>query len=353
MKATFMYAAGDVRVETVADPTIQQPTDAIVRVTQACICGSDLHPYHSMQASEQGSPMGHELIGIVEEIGAAVTTLKVGDFVIAPFAFQDNTCVFCREGVQTSCIHGGFYGSPEIGGLQAELARIPQADGSLVVVPGVDAAALGRGENAQLAASLLTLSDVYLTGYHAAHMGRVEAGKTVTVIGDGAVGLSAVLAAKQLGAERIILMGRHTSRTDLGVEFGATDVVAERGDDGIGKVMDVTNGEGSHVVLEAVGHMPAYEQAYGIVRPGGVISRVGVPQYEDAPIGFGSLFGKNVTLTGGPAPVRAYMEPAIQQVLNGDINPGRVFDRTIGIDEVPVGYAAMDAREALKVLVQM
>ena len=353
MKATFMYAAGDVRVETVADPAIQQPNDAIVRVTQACICGSDLHPYHSMQASEQGSPMGHELIGIVEEIGTSVSTLKVGDFVIAPFAFQDNTCVFCREGMQTSCIHGGFYGSPEVGGLQAELARIPQADGSLVIVPGVDADALARGESADLAASLLTLSDVYLTGYHAAHMGRVEAGKTVTVIGDGAVGLSAVLAAKQLGAERVILMGRHTSRTDLGVRFGATDVVAERGEEGISKVMDLTNGEGSHVVLEAVGHMPAYEQAYGIVRPGGVISRVGVPQYEVAPIGFGSLFGKNVTLTGGPAPVRAYLEPAIQQVLNGEINPGLVFDRTIGIDEVPAGYAAMDAREALKVLVQM
>ncbi|WP_394255363.1 zinc-binding dehydrogenase [Pseudoclavibacter helvolus] len=353
MKATFMYAAGDVRVETVADPAIQQPNDAIVRVTQACICGSDLHPYHSMQASEQGSPMGHELIGIVEEIGTSVSTLKVGDFVIAPFAFQDNTCVFCREGMQTSCTHGGFYGSPEVGGLQAELARIPQADGSLVVVPGVDADALARGESADLAASLLTLSDVYLTGYHAAHMGRVEAGKTVTVIGDGAVGLSAVLAAKQLGAERVILMGRHTSRTDLGVRFGATDVVAERGEEGISKVMDLTNGEGSHVVLEAVGHMPAYEQAYGIVRPGGVISRVGVPQYEVAPIGFGSLFGKNVTLTGGPAPVRAYLEPAIQQVLNGEINPGLVFDRTIGIDEVPAGYAAMDAREALKVLVQM
>lgn len=353
MKATFMYAAGDVRVETVADPAIQQPNDAIVRVTQTCICGSDLHPYHSMQASEQGSPMGHELIGIVEEIGTSVSTLKVGDFVIAPFAFQDNTCVFCREGMQTSCIHGGFYGSPEVGGLQAELARIPQADGSLVVVPGVDADALARGESADLAASLLTLSDVYLTGYHAAHMGRVEAGKTVTVIGDGAVGLSAVLAAKQLGAERVILMGRHTSRTDLGVRFGATDVVAERGEEGISKVMDLTNGEGSHVVLEAVGHMPAYEQAYGIVRPGGVISRVGVPQYEVAPIGFGSLFGKNVTLTGGPAPVRAYLEPAIQQVLNGEINPGLVFDRTIGIDEVPAGYAAMDAREALKVLVQM
>jgi threonine dehydrogenase-like Zn-dependent dehydrogenase len=192
---------------------------------------------------------------------------------------------------------------------------------------------------------------VYLTGYHAARMGEVEPGKTVTVIGDGAVGLSAVLAAKQLGAERIILMGRHTARTDLGAEFGATDVVAERGDEGIAKVMDLTDGEGSHVVLEAVGHMPAYEQAYGIVRPGGIISRVGVPQYEDAPIGFGSLFGKNARLAGGPAPVRAYMEAAIPQVLSGRINPGRVFDRTISLAEVPDGYRAMDAREALKVMI--
>ncbi|MWV58647.1 alcohol dehydrogenase catalytic domain-containing protein [Rathayibacter sp. VKM Ac-2754] len=339
-----MYGAGDVRVETVPDPIIQQPTDAIVRVTRACICGSDLHPYHSLPASDRGTPMGHELIGVVEEAGSAVTTLKKGDFVIAPFSFSDNTCSFCRDGFQTACKHGGFYGSVETGGLQAQLARIPLADGSLVVVPGV------TENDTELFASLLTLSDVYLTGFHAAHLGRVEAGKTVTVIGDGAVGLSAVLAAKQLGAERIILMGRHASRTDLGIEFGATDVVAERGDEGVQKVLDLTGGEGSHVVLEAVGHMPAYEQSYGVVRPGGVISRVGVPQYEDAPVGFGSLFGRNITLTGGPAPVRAYLEQSIPLVLDGTIDPGRVFDRTVGIDEAPAGYAAMDAREALKVM---
>jgi threonine dehydrogenase-like Zn-dependent dehydrogenase len=344
MKATYIHGAGDVRVETVPDPTIVQPTDAIVRTVRACICGSDLHPFHSMDAADGKRPMGHELIGVVEEIGSAVTTLEAGDFVIAPFAFQDNTCVFCREGFTTSCLHGGWYGSTENGGLQAELARIPQADGSLVVVPGID-------ERSELLPSLLTLSDVYLTGYHAAHMGRVEAGKTVTVIGDGAVGLSAVLAARQLGAERIILMGRHASRTDLGIEFGATDVVAARGEEGIATVLELAGGEGSHVVIEAVGHLPAYEQAYGVVRPGGVISRVGVPQYEDAPVGFGSLFGKNATLTGGPAPVRAYLEPAIRQVLDGVIDPGRVFDRTIGIDEVPTGYAAMDARDALKVMI--
>ena len=344
MKATFMYGAGDVRVEEVPDPIIHAPTDAIVRAVRACVCGSDLHPYHSKPHSEHGSPMGHELIGVVEETGAAVSTLRKGDFVIVPFAYSDNTCAFCRDGFQTSCVHGGFYGSGGVGGLQAEFARIPQADGTLVVVPGID-------ESSDLLPSLLTLSDVYLTGYHAAHMGRVSPGQTVTVIGDGAVGLSAVLAAQQLGAERIILMGRHRSRTDLGVEFGATEVVAERGEEGIAKVMDLTGGEGSHVVIEAVGHMPAYEQSYGIVRPGGIISRVGVPQYEEAPVGFGSLFGKNITLTGGPAPVRAYMEPAIQQVLNGEIDPGRVFDRSVAIEDVPSAYTAMDARDALKVMV--
>ncbi|WP_218154951.1 alcohol dehydrogenase catalytic domain-containing protein [Agromyces sp. CF514] len=346
MKATLMYGAGDVRVETVPDPVLRHDTDAIVRAVRACVCGSDLHPFHSMPHGEHGTAMGHELIAVVERVGTAVTTVRPGDFVIAPFAFQDNTCVFCREGFQTSCVHGGWYGGAN-GGLQAELARIPQADGSLVVVPGVDPATADES----LLASLLALSDVYLTGYHAAHMGRVEPGKTVTVIGDGAVGLSAVLASKLLGAERIILMGHHTARTDLGVEWGATDVVAERGAEGVAKVMELTGGEGSHVVLEAVGHMPAYEQAYGIVRPGGVISRVGVPQYEEAPIGFGSLFGRNATLTGGPAPVRAYLEAAIHQVLDGVIEPGRVFDRTVSIDEVPSAYAAMDAREALKVMV--
>ncbi|WP_229052339.1 alcohol dehydrogenase catalytic domain-containing protein [Aeromicrobium sp. Leaf350] len=344
MRATFMYGAGDVRVETVPDPTLQNPTDAIVRVTRSCICGSDLHPYASMEHSSTGAPMGHEFLGIVEELGSDVSTLRKGDLVIAPFAFQDNTCVFCREGVHTSCVHGGFYGNGGVGGGQAEAVRVPQADGSLVVVPGVE-------ESSDLLPSLLTMSDVYLTGHHAAFTGRVAPGKVVTVIGDGAVGLSAVLAAKQMGAEQIILMGRHQSRTDLGREFGATDVVAERGEEGIAKVMDLTGGEGSHVVLEAVGHMPAYEQAYGIVRPGGTISRVGVPQYEAAPVGFGSLFGKNVTLTGGPAPVRAYIEDAIPLVLDSTIEPGKVFDRTIGLDDVPAGYTAMQDREALKVLV--
>lgn len=342
-----MYGAGDVRVEDVPDPVIQQPTDAIVRTVRACICGSDLHPFHTMTPTPKGRSMGHELIGVVEEVGSDVATVNPGDFVIVPFAFSDNTCVFCREGLHTSCPQGGFYGSPQAAGLQAEYGRVPLADGSLVAVP-VDPQAASE----DLLASLLALSDVYLTGYHAAHVGDVEWGKTVTVVGDGAVGLGAVLSARQLGAERIILMGRHKARTDLGIEFGATDVVAERGAEGIAAVMELTNGEGSHVVIEAVGHMPAYEQAYGVVRPGGVISRVGVPQYEQAPVGFGSLFGKNARLAGGPAPVRAYLEKALQQVLAGDINPGRVFDRTISLDEVPEGYAAMNDRSALKVMIR-
>ncbi len=342
MRATFMYGAGDVRVEEVPDPRIQAPTDAIVRVVLSCVCGSDLHPYRNMPTSGTGVPMGHEFLGVVEETGSDVTTVRRGDFVISPFAFQDNTCQFCREGFQTSCVHGGWYGAGGVGGGQAEAIRVPQADGTLVAAP--------VGEDSELLPSLLTLSDVYLTGYHAAHMGKVNQRTTVTVIGDGAVGLSAVLASKQMGAERIILMGRHASRTNLGREFGATDVVPERGKEGIAKVLELTGGEGTHVVLEAVGHLPAYEMAYGVVRPGGVISRVGVPQYEQAPIGFGSLFGKNATLTGGPAPVRAYIEQALPDVLEGRINPGRVFDRTVTLDQVAESYKAMDSREALKVL---
>jgi threonine dehydrogenase-like Zn-dependent dehydrogenase len=348
MRATFMYGAGDVRVQDAPDPTIRQASDAIVRVVRSCNCGSDLHPFHTMRASEQGTPMGHELIGVVEELGSEVTGLAVGDFVVAPFAFSDNTCEICRDGFHTSCPAGGFYGSVENGGLQAQYARIPQAGGSLVKVPDVDPAQADEA----LLASLLTLSDVYLTGFHAAHMAEIEPGQSVTVVGDGAVGLSAVLAAQQLGAEQIILMGRHTARTDLGREFGATHVVAERGEEGVAAVLEITGGHGSHAVLEAVGHMPAYEQSYGVVRPGGIISRVGVPQYEKAPVGFGSLFGKNARLAGGPAPVRAYLEDAITEVLDGTINPGKVFDRTIDIDDVPAGYAAMDDREALKVMVR-
>lgn len=339
-----MYGAGDVRVENVPDPVLQQPTDAIVRVVRSCVCGSDLHPYHNMPVTPEGSPMGHEFIGVVEEIGKDVATMKKGDFVIAPFAWSDGTCEFCREGLHTSCRHGGFWAANGIGGGQAEAVRVPLADGTLVKAP--------VGEDSALLASLLTLSDVFGTGYHAAVKAGVDEHTTVTVIGDGAVGLSAVLSAKRLGAERIILMGRHKTRTDLGVEFGATDVVAERGEEGIAKVRELTGGDGTHTVLEAVGHMPAYEQALGVVRAGGVISRVGVPQYEAAPIGFGTLFGPNITLTGGPAPVRAYIEELLPDVLDGKIEPGKVFDRTVGLDEVPDGYRAMDDRKALKVLVR-
>jgi threonine dehydrogenase-like Zn-dependent dehydrogenase len=339
-----MYGAGDVRVEDVPDPKLEQPTDALVRVLRACICGSDLHPYHDMPGSPQGSPMGHEFLGVVEEIGSEVCRLAAGDVVIAPFAYSDNTCEFCREGLHTSCVQGGFWASGGVGGAQAEAVRVPLADGTLVPVP--------VGEDSALLPSLLTLSDVFLTGHHAAVKAGVNPRTTVTVVGDGAVGLSAVLAAQRLGAERIILMGRHKDRTDLGREFGATDVVAERGEEGIERVRELTGGTGAHTVLECVGYMSAYDMAVGAVRAGGVISRVGVPQYEEAPVGFGSLFGGNITLTGGPAPVRAYIEELLPDVLEGRIEPGRVFDRTVDLDGVPDGYRAMDSRQALKVLVQ-
>ncbi|GGT97962.1 alcohol dehydrogenase catalytic domain-containing protein [Actinomadura citrea] len=343
MRAVFMYGAGDVRVDTVPDPVLSEPTDALVRVVTACICGSDLHPYHSMPAG-QASPMGHEFIGVVEEAGSQVSTVKRGDLVIAPFAWSDGTCEFCREGLQTSCLHGGFWAREGIGGGQAEAVRVPLADGTLVKAP--------VGEDSELLPDLLTLSDVYGTGWHAAKRAGVGQGDSVVLIGDGAVGLLAVLSARRSGAEQIVLMGRHKDRTDLGGEFGATDVVAERGAEGIAKVRELTGGHGARKVLEAVGHMPAYTQAVGVVRPGGVISRVGAPQYEEAPVGFASLFGPNVTLTGGPAPARAYIEELMPAVLDGSVRPGKVFDRTVDLDGVPDGYRAMDRREALKVLVR-
>jgi threonine dehydrogenase-like Zn-dependent dehydrogenase len=348
MRATYLFGAGDVRVIDAPDPSLQQPTDVLVRVTRACVCGSDLHPFHSAPESASGVSMGHEFIGVVEEVGSDVATLTPGDFVIAPFAVSCGQCEFCRAGLQTSCVNGGFWNDRGLGtaGGQAEVVRVPFADGTLVPVPGI-----GADADERLLASLLTLSDVYGTGWHAAVRGGVRAGSTVTVIGDGAVGLLAVLSAKQLGAERIVLMGRHQSRTELGRELGATDVVAERGDDGIAAVRDLTDG-GSAVVLEAVGHRPAYDQAVGVVRPGGVISRVGVPQYDEAPVGFGSLFGPNITLTGGPAPVRAYIDRLLPAVLDGTVDPGRVFDRVVALEDTPKGYAAMDDREALKVMVR-
>ncbi|WP_144791671.1 zinc-binding dehydrogenase [Kocuria palustris] len=346
MRAALMHQAGDVRIEDVPDSTIQHPADALVRITASCICGSDLHPYHQMTAEDGPARMGHEFIGIVEEVGSEVATLAVGDLVVSPFAVSDNTCVFCREGLQTSCTHAhaGFWDGMADEGAQAEAIRVPLADGTLVKLP--------VAADSELMPSLLTLADVLGTGYHAARMAAVQPGHSVTVIGDGAVGLMAVLSARRLGAEQVILMGRHEQRTDLGMELGATDVVAERGEEGIAKVRELTGGHGTHAVLEAVGHMPAYEQAIGVVRPGGVISRVGVPQYEDAPVGFTSLFGRNIRLAGGPAPVRAYIEELLPDILDGLICPGRVFDAGTDLDGVPDGYRDMDERRSLKVLVR-
>lgn len=343
MRAAFLYGARDVRVIDVPDPAIEKPTDAVVRVVRSCVCGTDLHPYHHLPATFDGKSMGHEFIGVVEDVGADVTKVERGDFVIAPFAWSDNVCEFCREGLHTSCPHGGFWNTDGVGGAQAEAVRVPQADGTLVAVPGVS-------EESALLASLLTLSDVYSTGFHGARAGGVNARTTVTVIGDGAVGLLAVLSAKQLGAEQIILMGRHVARTRLGRAFGASDVVAPRGAEGIEAVLELTGGHGTHVVIEAVGHTAAYEQAVGVVRAGGIISRLGVPQYQQAPIG-GPLFLDNITLTGGVAPARAYIDRLLPDVLVGAVDPGRVFDRALALDHIAAGYRAMDDREALKVLV--
>ncbi len=343
MRAIVMYGAGDVRVQDVPDPKLQEPTDAVVRVLRSCICGSDLWPYGSMPATDGGRRIGHEFLGVVEDTGPDVSGLKAGDVVLAPFVWADNTCVFCREGLQTSCRHGGQWAANGIDGGQGEAVRVPQAQGTLVKLP--------VAEDSALLPSLLTLSDVFCTGHHCAVTAGVGPRTTVTVIGDGAVGLSAVLAARRLGAERIVLMGRHKVRTDLGREFGATDVVAERGDEGIEKVRELTGGDGTHTVLECVGLKPAIETAFGVVRDGGVVSRVGAPQYDQVPADFG-VFLRNITLTGGVAPARAYIGELLPDVLDGTIEPGRVFDTAVSLDGVPDGYRAMAAREALKVLVR-
>ncbi len=343
MRASYMYAPGDVRVIDVPDPRIEEPTDALVRLVRTCVCGSDLHPYHSMKPNPRGVSMGHEYLGVVEEVGSEVATVTPGDLVIVPFVFSCGVCDFCREGLQTSCRHAGLASRRGSEGAQAELLRAPLADGTLYPV-AVD-------EHSEHLASLLTLSDVYGTGFHAALTGGARPGATVAVIGDGAVGLLAVLSARQLGAERIILMGRHESRTDLGREFGATEVVAARGEEGIEAVKELTGGDGCHVVLEAVGHLPAFEQALGIVRPGGSISRVGVPQYTNGPIGR-SQFDRNVTVTGGVAPVRAYIDRLLPGILDGTVDPGRVFDVELPLEEAVEGYRLMDTRAALKVMLR-
>jgi threonine dehydrogenase-like Zn-dependent dehydrogenase len=343
MRATLMYAAGDVRIENVPDPSIIEPTDAIVRVTRACICGSDLWPYKTMERTDSGRVMGHEAIGVVEAVGADVRTLEQGDLVVMPFAFSDGTCVFCQDGLQTSCVHGGFFGNAEVPGAQAEAVRVPLADGTLVMLP-VD-------EDDALLPSLLTLSDVMGTGHHAAVAARVGAGKTAAVVGDGAVGLCGVIAAKRLGAERIIILGRHADRIKLAREFGATDVVSERGEEAVEQVRELTDGYGVDSVLECVGLEQSELTAIEIARPGGAVGRVGVPQDEKIPASQPAFYN-NVSVGGGPAPVRAYIEELLSDVLEGKIEPGRVFDREIGLDEVPDGYRAMNDRMAIKVMVK-
>ncbi|MGH7572337.1 MAG: zinc-dependent alcohol dehydrogenase family protein [Gemmatimonadota bacterium] len=343
MRATVMYAPGDVRVENVSDPGLVAATDALIAVHRASICGSDLWPYRSMEPAEGGLPMGHEAIGLVEAIGAEVRTLKVGDLVIMPFAYSDGTCGFCREGLHTACTAGGFFGSEEVGGAQAEAVRVPQADGTLFVLPG--------GADDALLPSLLTLSDVMGTGHHAAVVARVGAGRTVAVVGDGAVGLCGVIAARRLGAEQIIMLGRHAERVALAREFGATDIVSERGDEAVERVRELTGGFGAHSVLECVGTGEAMLTAIGIARPGGAIGRVGVPHYETIPASEPAFFA-NLTVGGGPAPARAYIEDLLPDVLEGTIQPGRVFDRVVGLAQVPDGYRAMNEREAIKVMVK-
>lgn len=344
MRATIMYGAGDVRVEEVPDATIVEPTDAVVRVTRACICGSDLWPYRLMESGEQARPMGHEAVGVVEAVGPGVRTVKAGDVVVMPFAYSDGTCVFCHEHLHTSCLHGGFFGVGDVGGAQAEAVRVPLADGTLYPLP--------VGEDDALMPSLLTLSDVMGTGHHAALAAKVGPGKTAAVVGDGAVGLCGVIAAKRLGADRIILLGRRPDRIALGREFGATDVVSERGEQAVERVRELTGGLGAHSVLECVGADQAMLTAVGIVRPGGAVGRVGVPHYAAIPSAETAFFN-NLTISGGPAPVRAYIEELLPDVLDGRIQPGRVFDRVIGLDEAPDGYRAMDEREAIKVMVKL
>ncbi|HLI57227.1 MAG TPA: alcohol dehydrogenase catalytic domain-containing protein [Actinomycetota bacterium] len=343
MRATLMYGAGDVRVEEVPDARLIEPTDALVKVSRAAICGSDLWPYRDMEPAESGRPMGHEAIGVVDAVGAEVRMIKPGDVVAMPFAFSDGTCEFCREGLYTACVHGGFFGSFDGGGGQAEAVRIPQADGTLYVLPGgVDEASMP---------SLLTLTDVMGTGHHAARAAGVCPGATVAVVGDGAVGLCGVIAARRLGAEQILILGRHPARLALALEFGATDAVTERGGEAVERVKELTGGHGAHSVLECVGLEASLLTSIEIARPGGAVGRVGVPQ-SDTLVGSQPAFYANLTISGGPAPVRGYFDELLPDVLEGRIEPGRVFDLAVDLDGVPDGYRAMSDRTAIKVMVE-
>ncbi|MDI9891633.1 zinc-dependent alcohol dehydrogenase family protein [Microbacterium sp. IEGM 1404] len=336
MRGVIMHAAGDVRVEDRDDPIIQEPTDAVIRLAASCICGSDLWPYRGADDVD-ATPMGHEYVGVVTEIGDAVKNVKVGDFVVGSFMASDNTCEICQAGYQSRCVHVVPMGRV---GTQAEFARIPLADGTLVATPGQP--------DADLIPSLLAASDVLGTGWFAAVAAEVGPGKTVAVVGDGAVGLLGILAAKQLGAERIIAMSRHADRQELARRFGATDIVEERGDEGIAKVKELTYGLGAHSVIEAVGTQQSMEQAVRSTRPGGHIGFVGVS--HDVTLEGQELFRSAVHLHGGPAPVRRFLPELIQLIWDREIDPGAVFDLTLPLEEAAEGYRAMDERRATKVL---
>lgn len=338
MRGVVMHAAGDVRVEDLPEPTIQQPTDAIIRLAAACICGSDLWPYRGADTITEPKPMGHEYVGVVEQIGDAVTEITVGDFVIGSFFASDNTCEICRAGYQTNCLHRDFPGAS-----QAQLMRVPLADGTLVATPGQP--------DADLIPSLLAASDVLGTGWFGAVAAEAGPGKTVAVVGDGAVGLLAVLAAKELGAERIIAMSRHADRQALAREFGATDIVAERGEAGVAMVKELTDGLGAHSVVEAVGTQESMLQAIGSTRPGGHVGFVGV--LHDVAIAGDDIFMTHVHVHGGPAPVRRFLPDLIDRIWHRRIDPGKVFDLTLPLERAAEGYVAMDQRTATKVLLTL
>ncbi|MEU4479201.1 alcohol dehydrogenase catalytic domain-containing protein [Micromonospora sp. NPDC023966] len=315
----------------------------MVRTVLACICGSDLWAYRGVAQRQPGQRIGHEFLGVVEAVGAEVGSVRVGDLVVAPFVWSDGTCDFCREGLHASCPHGGFWGSVGSDGGQGEAVRVPDADGTLVKLP-----AEAAGDE-RLLTALRALSDVLATGHHAALAARVRPGATVAVVGDGAVGLCGVLAAKRLGAEQIIALGRRTARTDIARTFGATDVVAERGEAAVAAVRELTKGQGAHAVLEAVGTEESMRTAISIVRDGGAVGYVGVPHGGSAGVDIGQMFDRNVALVGGVAPARAYIPELLADVLDGTIDPCPVFDRSVTLDGVPDGYRPMDERTALKV----
>ncbi|MHC3818504.1 zinc-dependent alcohol dehydrogenase family protein [Streptomyces sp. NBC_00341] len=346
MRATVIHAPHDIRVQEVPDPAIQQPTDVVLRVLRACICGSDLWAYRGESARKPGQRIGHEFLGIVEEAGSGVNGFAVGDLVVAPFVWSDGTCAYCAEGLTTSCPQGGFWGSVGSDGGQGEAVRVPFADGTLVKLPAAAAS------DDRLLTALLALSDVLGTGHHAAVGAGVKPGSTVAVVGDGAVGLCGVMAAKRLGAERIIALGRHTARTDIARIFGATDVVAERGEAAVAAVRELLGGEGAQAVIEAVGTEQSMRTAVEITRDGGSIGYVGVPHGSGTGLDLGVMFDRNIALRGGVAPVRSYIPELLPDVLSGAIDPSPVFDLAIGLDDVPAGYKAMDERTALKVLIK-